>query len=131
MNSNGTKLEQVVHTAHQKSCLSGWSRGFGELHPSPQWIPVLAPIYPLSLHGPNIRSHCTKVWHRTYLIYDAPFSRSARRSFAPLQKSCRNFCVCKQERMLQINACVVSLDKRGGRTWRFIVRTSNELSLKY
>ena len=51
MNSNGTKLEQVVHT-HQKSCLSGWSRGygeFGELDPIPQWIPVLAPIYPLPL----------------------------------------------------------------------------------
>ena len=64
----------------------------------------------LSTSGPNIRSHCTKVWHRTYPIYDAPFSRSARRSFAPLQKSCRNFCVCKQERMLQINACVVGID---------------------
>ena len=48
MNSNGTKLEQVVHT-HQKSCLSGWSTGFGELDPIPQWIPVLAPIYPLPL----------------------------------------------------------------------------------
>ena len=59
MNSNGTKLEQVVHTAHQKSCLSGWSKGFGELDPSPQWIPVLAPIYPLPLHGPNIRSEYT------------------------------------------------------------------------
>ena len=76
-------------------------------------------------------SHCTKVWHRTYSIYDAPLSRSAGGCFALLQKSRRNFCVCKQERMLQINACVVSLDKRGGRTWRFIVRTSNELSLKY
>ena len=103
MNSNATKLEQVVHTAHQKSCLSGWSKGFGELDPSPQWIPVLAPIYPLSLHGPNIRSHGTKVWHRTYPIYDIPLSRSARHTFALLQKSRQNFGVCKQERMLQIN----------------------------
>ena len=50
MNSNGTKLEQVVHT-HQKSCLSGRSKGFGELDLSPQWIPVLAPIYPLPLRS--------------------------------------------------------------------------------
>ena len=40
-------------------------------------------------YGPNTCSHCTKVWHRTYPIC-APLSRSARRSFAPLQKTHRN-----------------------------------------
>ena len=31
-------------------------------------------------YGPNTCSHCTKVWHRTYPICDAP--PSARHSFA-------------------------------------------------
>ena len=39
---------------------------------------------------PNTCSHCTKVWHRTSPICDAPLSRVAKRSFAPLQKSRRN-----------------------------------------
>ena len=34
VNSNSTELEQVV-CKHQPSCRSGWSRGFGELNPSP------------------------------------------------------------------------------------------------
>ena len=41
-------------------------------------------------HGPNTRSHYTNMWQRTHLIHDAPLSRSARRSFAPLQKLHRN-----------------------------------------
>ena len=39
--------------------------------------------------GPNKCSHCTKVCHKTYTICDASLSRSARRSFAPSQKSRR------------------------------------------
>ena len=31
------------------------------------------------LDGPYRCSHCTKVWHKTYWIYDGPLSRSARR----------------------------------------------------
>ena len=34
MSSNGTELEQVVHT-HRTWCRSGWPREFGELSPSP------------------------------------------------------------------------------------------------
>ena len=34
-------------------------------------------------YGPNIRSHCTIVWHRSYQKCGAPLSRSARCSFAP------------------------------------------------
>ena len=41
-------------------------------------------------YGPNTCSHCTKVWHRTHPICHARLSRSAWRSFAPLQKSRRN-----------------------------------------
>ena len=33
---------------------------------------------------------CTKEWNRIYLICDGPLSRSARRSFVPLLKSCPN-----------------------------------------
>ena len=45
--------------------------------------------------GPKKCSHCTKVSHKTYPICDAPLSRSARRIFAPSQKSrhCNNSCV--------------------------------------
>ena len=58
MNSNGTELEQVVHTL-RTTCHSGWLRGFGELNPSLtpeyllslQWIPVLAPIDSLPLRS--------------------------------------------------------------------------------
>ena len=44
---------------------------------------------PLSTHFHRerdvwVRGSCTKEWNRTYLICDAPLSRSARRSFAPL-----------------------------------------------
>ena len=34
--------------------------------------------------------YCSKVWHRTYSISEAPLWRSARRSSAPLQKLHRN-----------------------------------------
>ena len=38
INSNGTELEQVVHT-HRTSCRSSCPKGFGELNPSQQsWI---------------------------------------------------------------------------------------------
>ena len=38
-------------------------------------------------YGLNTCSHYTKVWDRTTPIYDTPLSRSARLSFAPLQKA--------------------------------------------
>ena len=47
-----------------------------------------------------VRGSCSKEWNRTYLICDAPLSRSARRScFAPLMKSCPNhlyFSMCER-----------------------------------
>ena len=41
-------------------------------------------------YRPNTRSYCTIGWHRTYPICEAPLSRSAGRSFAPLRKLRRN-----------------------------------------
>ena len=35
-------------------------------------------------------SHCTKVWHKIYLLCDVLFSRSAMRTFTPSQKSRQN-----------------------------------------
>ena len=35
-------------------------------------------------YSANTCSHCTKVWQKAYPICEAPLSRSARRSFAPL-----------------------------------------------
>ena len=65
------------------------------LHPS-QWNPVLAPN-PLD---PDACSHCTKMWHQkmSYPVCVATLQRSARRGFAPIQKSCRNHrsCVWKE-----------------------------------
>ena len=51
-------------------------------------IHVPGPLY----YSPTTCSHYTKVWHRTYPICDAPLSRPALRSFAPLQKLRRNHC---------------------------------------
>ena len=56
-------------------------------------IPVLTAIYSLPLHSEylfTLNQSVALVWHRTYPICDAPLSRSARRSFALLQKSRRN-----------------------------------------
>ena len=91
MNSNSTELEQVVHPNRT-------SRGFGSLNPSPHsWIFTSVSVGPSPLSSlftsatiRNTCSHYTKVVDRTHPICDAPFTRSARRSFVPLQKSRRN-----------------------------------------
>lgn len=49
MNSNGTELEQVIHT-HRTSCRSGWLRGFVELNPGcphAEYLPVSIRSSPL------------------------------------------------------------------------------------
>ena len=92
-----TAHTQVVHT-HRTSCRivleqlvqRVWP---GELNPSPhswicfpsQWIPVLTPTYSLPLPFIHTSPTCG-----TKPIRDSPLSRSARCSFAPLQKSRRN-----------------------------------------
>ena len=95
---NDKEKEQVVYI-HPTSWPSGWPRGFGELNPSPHsWIftslsvdssPRCSYLF-TSTTVPDTCSHCTKVWHRAFPIRDTPLSRSAWRSFAPLQKSRRN-----------------------------------------
>ena len=101
MDNNGTELEQVVHT-HRKSCDTscriGWPRGFGELNPSPHsWIftSVSADSSPRSyiftFATVETCSHYTKLWLRAYPICNPPLQRSARRSFALLQKSRQNY----------------------------------------
>ena len=100
MNGNATELEQVFHT-HRTSCQRAWPRGFGSLNPNPcSWIlyiilyctSVSMGYSPLSsvFTSATLQIHCTEVWHRTYPIYNAPLSRSARRSLTPLHKSHRN-----------------------------------------
>ena len=59
---------------------------------SPLLIHVSGPLY----YSPTTCSHYTNVWHRTYLC-DAPLSRPALRSFAPLQK-CAEIIVLMCER---------------------------------
>ena len=77
------KAAQVFHT-HRTSCGGGWPRGFGELNSSPHsWIfaPVSVGSSPRSYVFTSVTGrigvHCTKVWHKTYPICDAPLSRSA------------------------------------------------------
>ena len=41
-------------------------------------------------YGPNTFPHYTRLWHKTYQICVAPLPRSARRCYAPLQKSRQN-----------------------------------------
>ena len=68
-----------------------WPRGFGALNAIPRsWIFTSVLVGPTYLLPPNRCSYCSKVWHRTCPICDAPLSRSARRSFAPSQKSPRH-----------------------------------------
>ena len=77
------KVAKVVHT-HRTSCRGGWPRGFGKLNSSPHsWIfaPVSVGSSPHSYLFTSVTGqigvHCTKVWHKTYPICDAPLSRSA------------------------------------------------------
>ena len=72
------KAAQVVHT-HRTSCGGGWPRGFGELNSSPHsriFAPVSVGSSPHSYLFTSVTGR-TKVWHKTYLICDAPLSRSA------------------------------------------------------
>ena len=95
VNSNSTELEQVVYK-HQPSCRSGWSRGFGELNPSPySWISSSislgsSPLSYLFTSATDTCSHRTKVGHRTYPIYDAPRSRSAGAASLHYRNSAKN-----------------------------------------
>ena len=69
------------HTSNKHCARAIDQEGLGYLDPSPHsWI------------FPTI-SHCTKVWHRTYPIWNIPLSRSERYSFAPLQKSRQSLCL--------------------------------------
>ena len=77
------KAAQVVYT-HRTSCGGGWPRGFGKLNSSPHsWIFALVSVgssphsYLFTSVTGRIGVHCTKVWHKTYPICDAPLSRSA------------------------------------------------------
>ena len=77
------------------SCRSGWPRGFSCINPSPySWIFTSVSVGSIHFrYGPGEYPFTpySKVWHRTYpTICDAPLSRSARRSFSPLQESRRN-----------------------------------------
>ena len=107
----------ATREAIRYTCRPAWLSGnclggFGALNSSPpeyllpsQWVPVLAPTYLLPRRS-EWCSHCTKVWHKTYPICDATSRsvisvrntkkppRSARRGFAPSQKSRRNHCSC-------------------------------------
>ena len=89
INSNGTELEQVVHTNWTlSSCWSGWLR---ELWWTKSQSSLLNIYFRLSGLQPSLLlihfrycsdtcSHFT-LHHRTYTIWNAPFSRSAWRIF--------------------------------------------------
>ena len=84
----GAVQEQIVHT-HQTSCCSWFQlavdrEGLVNQFPTltseystvSQWIPFL--LLSHFRYGASTCSYCTKVWHRTYPICDAPLSLSAR-----------------------------------------------------
>ena len=66
-------------------------------------------------------SHCTLVWHKTYMIWNVPFSRSARCNFSPLQKSRRQHCsMCeKKPYPVQALSCIV---------WTYSSKVTDSLS---
>ena len=65
-------ISRTVISVTKRSCAAPFSSSFLHIH---------------FCYGPNTCSHCTEVWNRTHPICDAPLSRTARRSFASLQKS--------------------------------------------
>ena len=73
--------ERVCCTKFQSLLLNNYLRLGGFQSP-------LLPTY--FCDGLNRCSHITKVWHKTYPIWHAPLSRSARRRFAPPQKPRRH-----------------------------------------
>ena len=89
--------------------------GCGELNPSLHSIyfrlsglkPSLILIY--FRYCSDTCSHCTWVRHRTYTIWNAPLSRSARCNFCPLQKSRRQHCsMCEKKPCpVQKLSCIV------------------------
>ena len=107
MNSNGTELEQVMHT-NRTSCRSGWPRGFVELNPGrPRpWIFTRLNLFQSSFilihfcYGPNTCAREVR----------------ARCSFAMWQKSRRNHCSCVWKEAVS-GTIFVPAQKPFGRTW--------------
>ena len=93
MNSNGTELKRLIpHMEHsieperlpeRVCCINSHSSLLSIYFRLNGFKSSLLRIY--FRYGPNNCSHCTKVWHRNYLICDASLSRSMQRSFAPLE----------------------------------------------
>ena len=95
-------------------------------------IPVLTPEYLLCflsegfrprsyilncfLDGPSGCSHFTSVWLKSYLIFDTPLSRSARRSFPTSQKSRRHNRSCVRTEAPS-DMIFVAAPKLSGKMW--------------
>ena len=94
MNDNNPQLEQVVYTPRTSCRRNDWPRRCGEqililtseyFLPS-QWVPVDAPTHLLPLRSEYLYTLPRRV-AVSHPVCDVSLSRSARRSFAPLQKS--------------------------------------------
>ena len=68
------------------------------------------------LDGPSGCSHFTSVWLKTYLIFDTPLSRSARRSFPTSQKSRRHNRSCVRTEAPS-DMIFVAAPKLSGKMW--------------
>ena len=95
MNGNNPQLEQVVYTPRTSCRRNDWPRRSGELNPnshiseyflSSQRVPVDARTHLLPLRSEYLYTLQRRV-AVSHPVCDVSLSRSARRSFAPLQKS--------------------------------------------
>ena len=117
MNSNDTLNwnKSFTHIKPQGRAGAVGREGCCELNPSLHSIYFRLSGLQLSLllihfrHCSDTCSHCTLVWHRTYMIWNAPFSRSARCNFSPSQKSRRQHCsMCENKPCpVQDLSCIV------------------------
>lgn len=92
------------NTIRQSCSYPSWPRGYGSLIPNPcSYNNIYSPLSGFQSYccqlihfccGPNTCSHYTKQWHRTYLIHDAPLSRSAQCALTLLHKSSRTHRSC-------------------------------------
>lgn len=93
------------NTIRQSCSYPSWPRGYGSLIPNPcSYNNIYSPLSGFQSYccqlihfccGPNTCSHYTKQWHRTYLIHDAPLSRSAQCALTLLHKSSRTHRSCQ------------------------------------
>ena len=111
MNGNNPQLEQVVDTPRTSCRRDDWPRRSGKLNPNShiseyflpsQWVPVDTPTHLLPLRSEYLYTLQRRV-AVSHPVCDVSLSRSARCSFAPLQKSHQDVWFSCQHKSCSVN----------------------------